>query len=49
MVWLGENGKRTYRVVAVVKETPLKLLLGSSVKAEIVIGKKRVWRIILEH
>ncbi len=46
---LAENGKRYFRVVAVVKETPLKLLLGSGVKAEIVVGKKRVWRIIMEH
>jgi hypothetical protein len=46
---LDGHGKRIYRVVAVVKETPLQLMLGSGVKAEIVIGKKRVWRIILEH
>lgn len=46
---VGEHGKRYFRVIAVVKETPARLLLGSGVKAEIVIGKKRVWRIILEH
>ena len=45
----GEDGKRFFRAAAVVKETPLRLLLGSGVKAEIVVGKKRVWRIILEH
>jgi hypothetical protein len=46
---LNDKGKRTFRVQAAVKETPANLMLGSGVKAEIVIGKKRVWRIILEH
>jgi hypothetical protein len=46
---IGEDGKRRYRVSAVLEGRPPRLLLGSGVKAEIVLGKKPVYRIILEH
>ena len=46
---VGDDGKRRFTVVAVLEPTSDRLLLGSSVKAEIMLGKKRVYRIILEH
>jgi HlyD family secretion protein len=45
----GPDGKRSYRVDAAIGETPLRLLLGSGLKGEIILGRKRVYRIILEH
>lgn len=46
---IGDEGKRRYRVLARLEDRPISLLLGSSVKAEIVLGMKPVYRIILEH
>jgi hypothetical protein len=40
---------RRYHVVAAIPESAQRLGLGSSCKAEIVVGKKPVYRIILEH
>lgn len=45
----GEDGHRYYIVLAALEDPPGPLLLGSGVKAEVLLGKKRVWRIILEH
>jgi multidrug resistance efflux pump len=49
MAVVGEDGKRRYTILAVLDDPPGPLLLGSSVKAEIILGRKRVYRIILEH
>ena len=49
---LGEptaNGERRFRAVAAITEAPFALRVGSSFKAEIVIGRKQVYRIILEQ
>ncbi|MCI0464982.1 MAG: HlyD family secretion protein [Gemmataceae bacterium] len=49
---LGEatpDGGRRFHVVAPVTSAPFAMPLGSSFKAEIVVGRKRVYRIILEH
>jgi hypothetical protein len=49
---LGEErtgGKRRFHAVAAVTQAPFTLPLGSSCQAEVVVGKKRVYRIILEH
>jgi hypothetical protein len=45
------NGERHYHVWAAVTHVPFPqpLRLGSSCKAEIVVGRKPVFRIILEH
>jgi hypothetical protein len=43
------GGGRSFRAVAAVTESPFPLLSGSSIKAEIVTGRKPVYRIILEH
>lgn len=43
------NGKRHFQVQAVVTQAPFAMPLGSTVKAEIVVGRKTVYRIILEH
>lgn len=43
------DGGRRYTVVASITDAPFPLPLGSSVKAEIVVGRKVVYRIILEH
>jgi len=43
------DGSRRYTVIAPVIDAPFPLLLGSSVQAEIVVGRKVVYRIILEH
>ena len=49
MAVAGEDGKRHYMILAVLHDPPGPLLLGSGLKAEIVLGRKRVYRIILEH
>ncbi len=46
---VNDQGKRVFTVVAKLEPTERHLLLGSSVKAEILLGRKPVWRIILEH
>lgn len=43
------DGSRRFRAVAPVTHAPFPLPLGSTCKAEIVIGRKLVYRIILEH
>ena len=43
------DGQRRYIVIAPVTEAPFPLALGSTVKAEVVVGRKVVYRIILEH
>jgi hypothetical protein len=43
------EGGRRFHAVAAVTSAPFAMPLGSSVKAEIVVGRKRVYRIILEH
>ena len=49
---LGEpaaSGERRFRAMAAVSATPFTLRVGSSFKAEIVVGRKQVYRIILEQ
>jgi hypothetical protein len=49
---LGEpaaNGERRFRAVVAITDTPYLLRVGSSFKAEIVVGRKQVYRIILEQ
>jgi multidrug efflux pump subunit AcrA (membrane-fusion protein) len=46
---IGGDGKRYFQAVALIESPALPLLLGSGVKAEILLGRKRVYRIILEH
>jgi hypothetical protein len=43
------NGERHFHVWAAVTHSPFPLRLGSSCKADIVVGRKPVYRIILEH
>ena len=43
------SGERRFRAVAVITAAPFALRVGSSFKAEIVIGRKQVYRIILEQ
>ena len=43
------GGERRFRAIAAVKSAPFTLRPGSSVKAEIVVGRKQVYRIILEQ
>lgn len=43
------EGGRWFRAQAPITEAPFTLPLGSSFKAEIVVGRKTVYRIILEH
>lgn len=45
----GANGTRRFHAVARVTHTPFHLPLGSSFKADIVVGRKPVYRIILEQ
>ncbi|GIW81779.1 MAG: hypothetical protein KatS3mg105_3586 [Gemmatales bacterium] len=44
-----EPGKRRFFVVAPILRSPFPLVLGSSFDAEIVVGRKSVYRVILEH
>ncbi|HYT90240.1 MAG TPA: hypothetical protein VEL76_16150, partial [Gemmataceae bacterium] len=48
---LGETigGERRFRAVAAVTQAPFPLRPGAGCKAEIVVGRKRVYRIILEQ
>ncbi len=49
---LGESlpgGERRFRAMAAVSDAPFELRPGSSFKAEIIIGRKQVYRIILEQ
>jgi hypothetical protein len=43
------NGDRRFVVRAEITSSPFSMPLGSSVKAEIIVGRKVVYRIILEH
>lgn len=43
------TGQRRFRATATVTDAPFDLWLGSSFKGEVVLGKKRVYRIILEN
>ena len=45
----GPNGDRHFRARALITQSPFVLRPGSTVKAEIVVGRKRVYRIILEQ
>jgi hypothetical protein len=45
----GPDGSRRFRGWVRVTESPFPLKLGSSVRAEIVTGRKRTYQIILEH
>jgi hypothetical protein len=45
----GADGVRRYAAVAAVRAAPFELPLGSGCRAEIVVGRKLVYRIILEH
>ncbi len=46
---MGGNGERLFRAQAAVVGAPFPLKLGSGFKAEIVVGHKPVYNIILEH
>jgi hypothetical protein len=43
------DGRRHFAAVATVREAPFALPLGSRCRAEILVGRKQVYRIILEH
>lgn len=45
----GPNGIRKFHAWVNVKESPFELKLGSSVKAEVIVGRKKTYQIILEH
>lgn len=45
----GPNGTRKFRGWVKVTESPFPMKLGSTVRAEIVTGRKRTFQIILEH
>lgn len=45
----GPNGERQFRALAAITQAPFVLPLGSSFQAEVVVGRKLVYRIILEH
>ena len=45
----AENGERRFRIQVKITHAPFELHHGMSVKAEIVLGHKRVYRIILEQ
>ena len=45
----GPDGERHFRARAAITQTPFPLRPGSTVKAEIVVGRKQVYRIILEQ
>lgn len=45
---IGEHG-RFFQAHVRVTQSPFPLKLGSSVKAEIVVGRKQIYRVILEH
>jgi hypothetical protein len=43
------SGERRFHALAPITQAPFAMPLGSSVQAEIVVGKKLIYRIILEH
>jgi hypothetical protein len=43
------DGKRYFHVTAAVTNSPFPLRLGSGVSAKIIVGRKTIYRIILEH
>jgi hypothetical protein len=45
----GPNGTRRFHAWVKVTESPFPLVPGSSVHAEVITGRKRTYRIILEH
>jgi len=45
----GPDGERHFRARAAIMQSPFPLRPGSTVKAEIVVGRKQVYRIILEQ
>ena len=45
----GPNGTRRFHAVVAVTESPFPLRLGSSVRAEVMVGRKPTYQIILEH
>ena len=45
----GPNGSRKFCAWVSVTESPFDLKLGSSVKAEVIVGRKKTYQIILEH
>lgn len=45
----GTNGERRFHAVAPITAAPFVLPIGSSFHADVVVGRKRVYRIILEH
>ena len=45
----GPNGSRRFHAWVKVMESPFPMKLGSSVRAEVVTGRKRTFQIILEH
>lgn len=45
----GANGRRLFHAWVRVIESPFPLKLGSSVRAEVIVGRKRTFQIILEH
>src|SRR5262249_50652557 len=46
---LAPSGERRFHALAAITETPFTLPIGSTFKAEVVVGRKLVYRIILEH
>lgn len=46
---LGAAGERKFRATAIITQAPFPLHLGSGLRAEIVVGKKQVYKIILEQ
>ena len=45
----GPNGSRRFHAWLKVTESPFAMKLGSSVRAEVLTGRKRTFQIILEH
>lgn len=45
----GAKGERHFHAIAAITESPFPLPLGSSCRGEIIVGRKLVYRIILEH
>ncbi len=45
----GADGSRCFHALAPVSSAPFALPIGSSFHADVVVGRKRVYRIILEH
>ncbi|MGE3806433.1 MAG: HlyD family efflux transporter periplasmic adaptor subunit [Gemmataceae bacterium] len=43
------DGKRIFHATAAITEAPFRLPLGSTFKGEVIVGRKSIYRIILEH